>query len=220
MYHDLFFAPMNRIAIDKPRKGFEFCSDSLSLFDRYSKRRKKYSTSTSTSSCSFNSSLPPPLSVSLNANRAVTGTLRGFDQFMNLVLDGAVDDKMKQDIGMVVRGGVWSFRFSFFFVFFSETSTTSTQKNKTHFLLSLPAKSPSLKKTGHPRQLDRDDHGAGADSGYIEKWRQKKNSTKSCPFFCFPHCKIQSPFRFSFSFFFLCLSASRSRREKEKLISN
>ena len=39
----------------------------------------------------------------LNANRHVTGVLRGFDQFMNLVLDGTVDIKSKQDIGMVVR---------------------------------------------------------------------------------------------------------------------
>lgn len=40
--------------------------------------------------------------VTLNANRQVSGVLRGFDQFMNLVLDNAVDDKMKTDIGMVV----------------------------------------------------------------------------------------------------------------------
>lgn len=49
----------------------------------------------------------PPLSpraVVLNANRHVTGTLRGFDQFMNLVLDSTVDVKNKQDIGMVVGG--------------------------------------------------------------------------------------------------------------------
>jgi len=41
--------------------------------------------------------------VSLNANRHVTGVLRGFDQFMNIVLDNAVDEKLKTDIGMVVR---------------------------------------------------------------------------------------------------------------------
>lgn len=40
--------------------------------------------------------------VTLNANRQVTGTLRGFDQFMNMVLDGTVDVKNKVDIGMVV----------------------------------------------------------------------------------------------------------------------
>ena len=40
--------------------------------------------------------------VSLNANRHVTGVLRGFDQFMNIVLDNAVDEKAKTDIGMVV----------------------------------------------------------------------------------------------------------------------
>lgn len=28
--------------------------------------------------------------------------LRGFDQFMNIVLDNAVDEKAKTDIGMVV----------------------------------------------------------------------------------------------------------------------
>jgi hypothetical protein len=38
----------------------------------------------------------------MNANRQITGTLRGFDQFMNLVLDGTVDVKNKVDIGMVV----------------------------------------------------------------------------------------------------------------------
>lgn len=43
------------------------------------------------------------LAVSLNANRQVTGVLRGFDQFMNIVLDNAVDEKNKTDIGMVVR---------------------------------------------------------------------------------------------------------------------
>jgi small nuclear ribonucleoprotein (snRNP)-like protein len=41
--------------------------------------------------------------VTLNANRHVTGTLRGFDQFMNIVLDQTVDMKAKTDIGMVVR---------------------------------------------------------------------------------------------------------------------
>ena len=40
----------------------------------------------------------------LNANRHVTGVLRGFDQFMNLVLDAAVDEKLKVEIGMVVSG--------------------------------------------------------------------------------------------------------------------
>ena len=46
-----------------------------------------------------------PIVVKLNANRMVVGTLRGFDQFMNLVVDNTVevngDDKT--DIGMVVR---------------------------------------------------------------------------------------------------------------------
>lgn len=47
----------------------------------------------------------PPHTVSLNAGRAVSGTLRGFDQFMNIVLDAAVDDRGKEDLGMVVLRG-------------------------------------------------------------------------------------------------------------------
>ena len=42
----------------------------------------------------------------MNANRQITGTLRGFDQFMNLVLDGTVDVKNKVDIGMVVSASL------------------------------------------------------------------------------------------------------------------
>jgi len=45
------------------------------------------------------------LSVALNANRQVTGVLRGFDQFMNIVLDNTVDEKSHTDIGMVVIRG-------------------------------------------------------------------------------------------------------------------
>jgi len=43
-------------------------------------------------------------SVKLNANRVVIGTLRGFDQFMNLVVDTTVEvnGNDKTDIGMVV----------------------------------------------------------------------------------------------------------------------
>jgi small nuclear ribonucleoprotein (snRNP)-like protein len=42
--------------------------------------------------------------VKLNANRVVIGTLRGFDQFMNLVVDNTVEvnGNDKTDIGMVV----------------------------------------------------------------------------------------------------------------------
>jgi len=50
--------------------------------------------------------------VKLNANRMVVGTLRGFDQFMNLVVDNTVEvnGDEKTDIGMVV-----SHRNPFFF---------------------------------------------------------------------------------------------------------
>ncbi|KAL5721231.1 hypothetical protein ACHQM5_013818 [Ranunculus cassubicifolius] len=45
--------------------------------------------------------------VKLNANRLVTGTLRGFDQFMNLVIENTheVIGNEKNDIGMVVIRG-------------------------------------------------------------------------------------------------------------------
>ena len=52
----------------------------------------------------------------MNANRMVVGTLRGFDQFMNLVVDNTVEvnGNEKTDIGMVVG----PFALSFFFFFF------------------------------------------------------------------------------------------------------
>lgn len=44
------------------------------------------------------------VAVKLNAGRNVVGVLRGFDQFMNLVLDNTVEinGADKNDIGMVV----------------------------------------------------------------------------------------------------------------------
>jgi len=47
------------------------------------------------------------LNIKLNANRVVVGTLRGFDQFMNLVLDGTVEvnGNERNEIGMVVLRG-------------------------------------------------------------------------------------------------------------------
>ena len=45
------------------------------------------------------------ISVKLNGNRTVIGILRGFDPFMNLVLDEALEDvspTQKNNIGMVV----------------------------------------------------------------------------------------------------------------------
>ncbi|XP_039026321.1 probable small nuclear ribonucleoprotein G [Hibiscus syriacus] len=44
------------------------------------------------------------LQIKLNANRMVVGTLRGFDQLMNLVVDNTVEvnGNEKTDIGMVV----------------------------------------------------------------------------------------------------------------------
>lgn len=48
------------------------------------------------------------LLVKMNANRRVSGVLRGFDQYMNLVLDEAVEEVSAQErheIGMVVLRG-------------------------------------------------------------------------------------------------------------------
>ncbi|KAG0608885.1 hypothetical protein M758_8G140400 [Ceratodon purpureus] len=47
------------------------------------------------------------LNIKLNAGRNVVGVLRGFDQFMNLVLDNTVEinGADKNEIGMVVIRG-------------------------------------------------------------------------------------------------------------------
>lgn len=47
----------------------------------------------------------PTPAVKLNGNRKVTGTLRGFDQFLNIVLDEAVDLATKESMGMIVVRG-------------------------------------------------------------------------------------------------------------------
>ena len=47
------------------------------------------------------------LQLSLNGGRRVEGVLRGYDQFMNLVLDNTVEQLSSgegKQIGMVVRG--------------------------------------------------------------------------------------------------------------------
>ena len=48
------------------------------------------------------------LALRLNAGRRVTGVLRGFDQFMNLVLDETIEEvsaSERNEIGMVVIRG-------------------------------------------------------------------------------------------------------------------
>jgi len=48
------------------------------------------------------------LSVKVNGNRRVSGILRGFDQYMNLVLDEAIEEVSAQErleIGMIVLRG-------------------------------------------------------------------------------------------------------------------
>lgn len=58
--------------------------------------------------CSFLKTFFSPIhdSVKLNGKRQIIGVLRGFDPFMNLVIDEAVEDTRegtKNEIGMVVR---------------------------------------------------------------------------------------------------------------------
>ncbi|KAL0480843.1 small nuclear ribonucleoprotein G [Acrasis kona] len=45
------------------------------------------------------------LTVKLSGNRRVTGVLRGYDQFMNLTIENAVEDETKESLGMVVIRG-------------------------------------------------------------------------------------------------------------------
>ncbi|KOB62850.1 Small nuclear ribonucleoprotein G [Operophtera brumata] len=44
------------------------------------------------------------LSIKLNAGRCVTGVLRGFDPFMNLVLDESVEECKDGNRNNVIRG--------------------------------------------------------------------------------------------------------------------
>jgi len=48
------------------------------------------------------------MTIKLNGNRKVTGILRGYDQFMNLVLDNSIEEvsaSERNEIGMVVIRG-------------------------------------------------------------------------------------------------------------------
>ena len=46
------------------------------------------------------------VSIKMNGNRKVNGTLRGYDQFMNLVLDNATEDgNDTKNIGQIVIRG-------------------------------------------------------------------------------------------------------------------
>lgn len=55
--------------------------------------------------CRFAWKLLINIAVKLNGNRKVVGVLRGFDQYMNIVLDQSVEEvsaNEKNEIGMVV----------------------------------------------------------------------------------------------------------------------
>mmetsp|Transcript_4667 Transcript_4667/g.4415 ORF Transcript_4667/g.4415 Transcript_4667/m.4415 type:complete len:87 (-) Transcript_4667:458-718(-) len=45
------------------------------------------------------------LRLSLNGNRKVVGTLRGYDAFLNVVLEETIDDLNKDEIGTIVIRG-------------------------------------------------------------------------------------------------------------------
>jgi small nuclear ribonucleoprotein G len=57
---------------------------------------------------SFSSSKDKKLRLTLNGNRKIVGTLRGFDAFLNVVLEEAVDEKAVGGDGyigqIVIRG--------------------------------------------------------------------------------------------------------------------
>ena len=70
------------------------------------------------------------ISLQLNKNRKITGTLRGYDQFMNIVLGDAIEEVKESDvghpIGTVVRtvvttilnfGNIHLYYFAHFFQF-------------------------------------------------------------------------------------------------------
>lgn len=61
------------------------------------------------------------LSLQLNGNRKVTGILRGYDPFMNIVLDETVEEispSEKHNIGMVVKKERKRERLPFFNAFY------------------------------------------------------------------------------------------------------
>lgn len=57
--------------------------------------------------------LDKTISLQLNKGRKVSGTLRGYDQFMNLVLGNAVEEisqgNQVKNIGMVVRNPFYTY---------------------------------------------------------------------------------------------------------------
>lgn len=86
------------------------------------------------------------LSLQLNGNRKVTGVLRGFDPFMNIVLDETVEEisaTEKHNIGMVVSNPTYgtlvktvNLTFFFFGRLFVETASPSWKLlNVSRFLL-------------------------------------------------------------------------------------
>ncbi len=61
--------------------------------------------------------LDKTISLHLNKNRKVSGTLRGYDQYMNVVLSDSVDESTNtkgskaEDMGMIVRDVLYKFLF-------------------------------------------------------------------------------------------------------------
>ena len=102
------------------------------------------------------------LTVKLNGGRSIQGILRGFDPFMNLVIDegiGKRKDGAEENIGMVV--GFWDVTANLF------------QDKKTEFPLSL-----CVKLAVHPSFLDK----VSSLSKFI---MEAYYFLKSCAFLCF-----------------------------------
>jgi small nuclear ribonucleoprotein G len=75
--------------------------------DPYEDARTRARAATDPSASSPRRYMDKKLRLRLNGNRSVIGTLRGFDQFLNLVLDDATNDTTSEQapMGMVVVRG-------------------------------------------------------------------------------------------------------------------
>ncbi|RAL37062.1 hypothetical protein DM860_003984 [Cuscuta australis] len=67
------------------------------------------------------------LQIKLNANRMVVGTLRGFDQFMNLVIDSTeeINGNDKNEIGTVVSDHLSLLSFMFWVIVMNRALSSS-----------------------------------------------------------------------------------------------
>lgn len=108
------------------------------------------------------------ISIKMNAARVVSGRLRGYDHFMNVVLDEAVEEVSaadKREIGLVVsaaRAASGGGRSSGYGNLATDRGSTRTRRERS--ACGLPPTPPSPRAssfrpvcTAHPRKLDRAD---------------------------------------------------------------